>query len=169
MDRVRRFRGKRNLLAAKPNLAKHAQFCADGINHVGRQRSYLKRDRQPPDQRWHRQRGDQHNGPRRHLDVRVAHAQQLQNEGYRGSEQQRTQCGFREQRYDHFLLPFARPIRSASIRSLRVSSMALSAIPTRTSSTEPLPGGEVILARARCAAQRRRFVRGDIHGVGLDR
>ncbi len=85
----------------------------------------------------HRQRGDQHHRPCRHMHTRVAHAQQLQAEPDDAAERERSQCRFQKQRQHHFL-PFARATRSVSMRKRLRSSIAVSTIPTRTSSTEPL-------------------------------
>src|SRR5262252_370090 len=88
-------------------------------------------------QNRHRQGGSQHDGPRGHMDVSVAHAQELQAEPYGAAERQRPQGGFHQQVQHHRFPPFAFATLSASMRSCRWSSMALSTMPTRTSSTDP--------------------------------
>src|SRR5215468_666525 len=95
-------------------------------------------------QNGHRQRGDQHDGPCGHMSARVPHTQDRQGEPYDDAKRQRPQRRFQEQVQHYRLPPFAFATLSAKVRSCRWSSMALSTMPTRTSSTDPLQNKSMI-------------------------
>ena len=78
------------------------------------------------------------------MSARVAHAKERQAEPHGNAERQRSQRRFEEQVQYHRFPPFAFAIMSAKLRSCRGSSMALSTMPTRTSSTDPLQNKSTI-------------------------
>src|SRR5215471_15314741 len=88
--------------------------------------------------------GDQHDRPCGHMSARAPHAQERQAEPYGNAERQRPQRRFQEQVQHYRLPPFAFATLSAKVRSCRWSSMALSTMPTRTSSTDPLQNKSTI-------------------------
>ena len=76
--------------------------------------------------------------------VRVAHAQERQAEPYGTAERQRPKRRFQQQAHHYRFPPLAFATLSASMRSCRWSIIALSTMPTRTSSTDPLQNQSTI-------------------------
>jgi len=72
--------------------------------------------------------------------VWISYTKKIQANPHGASEQQGAQRRLRQNRQHHFFPPFAFAFAtwSASIRNCRWSSMAVSTMPTKTSSTEPL-------------------------------
>src|SRR5215510_11010784 len=107
-------------------------------------------------QERHRERADQHHRPRRHVRMRVPYPQQRQAEPNDAAERERPKRGFEEQLDHRYFLRFAFATLSASIRNCRWSSIALSTMPTSTSSTDPLQNQSMM----RCTAFAATFPRG---------
>ena len=63
--------------------------------------------RGPVHQQRHRQRRQQHDDPRRHVHVRIAHAKKIQANPHDASQHQGAQRRLRQNREHHFFLPFA--------------------------------------------------------------
>src|SRR4029077_19447335 len=95
-------------------------------------------------QQRHRQRRHQHHDPGCHMHVRISHAKKIQTDPHDASENEAAKRRLCQNRQHHFFPPFAVVFSlafatwSANKRNCRWSSMAVSTMPTRTSSTEPL-------------------------------
>ena len=107
---------------------------------------------------WHGERRDEDAGPCRHVRARIARAGELQTKPDDRAKQERPQCRFQQQPQHHFFPLFVCDIRSVSMRRRLRSSIAVSTMPTSTSSTDPLQNQSTIRCTARAATRPRASV-----------
>jgi hypothetical protein len=84
----------------------------------------------------HCERNEEHDSPRRHLGTGIR-IRRTFNPSHTAAPSAKARSDFQKQREHHFLHVFAFSILSTGIRNWRRSSIAPSALPTRTSSSEP--------------------------------